>query len=185
MSKEREGIVFTPAPDPTVDLTKPDAALEQAKEKPAILSESIEVRRAKLTTILERGVVGDRLHVELPNDLYGEWVRNDPMEISRAQALGFWVDVDHASKRALHTDGNKAAIIGDVVFMVTTRENKALIDSVQAERIRNTHNPKKPKEEKDFEAQTYADTGGIIPTLNEGKQRSLTRDEIAAALNAQ
>lgn len=174
MSQERETVVFKADP-------KPEEAKPEEVKQPI---ETREQRKAKLASILERGITHDRLSVDLPSDVYGEWVRNDEVEIYRMQTLGFQVDHEYASKRALHTDGNKTAVVGDVIFMTTSRENKELIDEVEAERVYRKHNPKKPKEDADFESQTKSDTGGIIPTINESKQRSVRKEEIAAALNA-
>ncbi|KKL62621.1 hypothetical protein LCGC14_2183340, partial [marine sediment metagenome] len=46
-------------------------------------------RRARLATILERGRTVDRLHVELPEDVHGEWVPNEQKDILHYESLGF------------------------------------------------------------------------------------------------
>jgi hypothetical protein len=110
--------------------------------------------RARLAQVLERGVVADRLQVEtLPDHLYGEWVpADDRLEITRKEALGFWIDDQYAKQRALHDSGDSSARIGDVVFMVTHKAIKVEIDKLHHARFMEMHNPKQLKEEQDFKA---------------------------------
>jgi hypothetical protein len=37
-------------------------------------------QRARIVDVLERGLVGKRMHVDLPKGLYGEWVHNSKEE---------------------------------------------------------------------------------------------------------
>lgn len=99
--------------------------------------------KAKLASILDRGIVQDRLTVELPEDLHGEWVRNDPLEIRRLETLGFRVDDEYATKRAIHSDGTNSAIVGDVIHMICPKEVKDLIDEIRIERMVREHAGKK------------------------------------------
>jgi hypothetical protein len=92
-------------------------------------------RKALLIQSFDRGVIHDRLTVPLPADMYGEWCRNDPLEIDRLRTLGFEIDREHATNRSLNDDGSGAAIVGDVIFMTTSRENKDLIDEVRMEKF--------------------------------------------------
>lgn len=159
------------------------------QEQPKSIEQVTEERRKKkalIVTALERGVVHDRLHVDLPPDVYGEWVRRDPFAIAHMERLGFKVDTEYAINRSLHSDGTGKAQVADVVFMTTTRENKELIDEVKHERFLQFHAKpgKKSQEEKDLEANVQRDTDGEIPTLVESKQRSAQKEEIAAALGA-
>jgi hypothetical protein len=113
--------------------------------------------KSKLAAILDRGIVQDRLSVELPDDTHGEWVRNDPLEISRLQTLGFTVDDKYASKRAIHSDGTSGSIVGDVIHMICPKEVKELIDEIRVERMVKEHAGKKKgktkvhKEEEQFQ----------------------------------
>jgi len=112
--------------------------------------------KAKLSAILDRGIVQDRLHVDLPDDLHGEWVRNDPLEIRRLEALGFQIDNEYAVKRAIHTDGTNSAIVGDVVHMTCPKEVKETIDEIRKDRMIREHSGKRVgkkkinKEERDL-----------------------------------
>jgi len=113
--------------------------------------------KAKLASILDRGIVQDRLTVDLPEDLHGEWVRNDPLEIRRLETLGFIVDNEYAIKRAIHSDGTSSAIVGDVVHMICPKEVKLMINEIRIERMIKEHSPKKKgnkriqKEEQQFQ----------------------------------
>src|SRR3990167_2789201 len=108
-------------------------------------TEPIELQKARIARVLERGLTADRLSVDLPNELIGEWVPRDIIEVDRKKALGFWIDTEHAKDRALHSDGAGGAIVGDVIFMVTTKQRKALIDAVKRERFEKLHGSFKKK----------------------------------------
>jgi len=95
--------------------------------------------RSKLASILDRGIVQDRLLVELPEDLHGEWVRNDPLEIRRLETLGFRIDNEYAVKRAIHSDGTSSAIVGDVIHMICPKEVKDVISEIRIERMVREH----------------------------------------------
>jgi len=150
-------------------------------------TETRQERRARLAQVLDRGVVQDHLHVDLPPHLVGQWVRNDPMEIHRMQLLGFEINTDYVPRTQLNNDGTGRVIVGDVVHMITSRENKEDIDFVMdrhAQRIsgltKDARNEQ--KEEKDFSKLTRKDTDGVVPVFNEGTARQANRDELANAL---
>lgn len=142
-----------------------------------------EERVARMAVVLDRGIVHDRLKVDLPPDLHGEWVRDDPLEIDRMRTLGFWVDETYATRRVLHSDGTSANKVADVIHMVTMKKNKEMIDQVYLEKqVRATRRPKKAQEDEEFAEATARDTGGIIPTFSESNQRTLTAADVRAAL---
>lgn len=134
-------------------------------------------RKARRADILDRGVMFDRLTVDLPADLHGEWARNDPMSVENMRSLGFWVDETYATKRALHSEGGNANIVGDAIHMVTTKENKKLIDSVQQTRIlREQRDPRKSREES---------TVGLpseLPAFSESKVHEVTASDLRDAV---
>lgn len=141
-----------------------------------------EQKKARLATVLDRGMTADRLHVNLPDDLYGEWVPADDNEIVRMQGMGFELDNKYAPKRALHGGGTGEARVGDVVFMTTNRETKELIDEIRREKYIEVHG--KPgsesihqqREEREFNAASKG-TEGIT-----GITESSTARADAAAL---
>lgn len=140
------------------------------------------LRKARLAVQLDRGMIQDRLSVPLPADVHGEWVRNDALEIHRLETLGFKVDTEFAKARALHSDGSNAAVVGDVIFMITSRENKEIIDEIRHEQFLAQNAPRKSKEEKDFEAKMQAELGGAVPAFTESRTTGARRENIEAAL---
>lgn len=142
-----------------------------------------EQRTARMAMVLDRGIIADRLKVDCPADLHYEWVRNDPMEIDRMRTLGFWVDNTYATRRALHSDGSSANQVGDVICVMTTAENKKMIDQIYLEKqLKATRNPKKAQEDEEFASMTEKMTDGIIPTFSESSQRMVTAADVRAAL---
>ena len=172
------------APTPAVV----DAVVKATEPAPSSLTtEERAKRKAFFVTALDRGVIHDRLKVDLPPHLYGEWVRRDKFGIDELKGLGFWLDSEYSESRSLHSDGTKVGQVADVVFMVTTRENKELIDEVKHERFLATHAKRganTAKEEKDFATAVQEGTDGEIKTLIESKTRPASADDVAAAIGA-
>jgi hypothetical protein len=140
--------------------------------------------KAKAVRVLDRGVTGDRQQVELPDDKYGEWVPDDKMEIFRMEALGFHVDKEYASKRALHdAGGDGTSKIADTIFMVCDREMKEVIDEIERERYEAANSPRggKQKEERDF-ASEAKQVG--LPDATKSRVDSTTLSGIKAALDS-
>lgn len=140
--------------------------------------------KAKLVTVLDRGLVIDRLHVPLPADVYGEWFPNDKVEIYRAQSMGFEIDTKYAKNRALHDDGTgDKAIVGDAIFMTCPREVKEIIEEIKREQYIAANSPKggKQKEERDFASQ--ANSVGL-PAKLDSRIDSTNVDHIRAALTS-
>lgn len=180
MSEERE--VHNPATGATTTLS------EAVKSDPAELKRIRAEKKAKIMRILERGQVVDRLQVELPDNLYGEWIPDDKQEIARMQLLGFEVDNKYAVERALHEKGDGRSVIGDTVFMVTDKETKEIIDEIRRDQyeIRNGKPGaalKSQGEEKEFAAQ--ARPLGIGPIVEESNTRQVRKEQIEAALKTQ
>jgi len=133
-------------------------------------------KKARIATILDRGVVGDRLNVDLPNDRYGEWVPKDNVEIYRMQALGFEIDKEYAKARALHSDGTEgASVVGDVIFMTCHKEVKDLIEEIKRENYDRVNAPRRSKEEIDYE--NLVKKTNEIPVIN-SSMTSVDKDEI-------
>jgi hypothetical protein len=102
--------------------------------------------KAKVTRVLERGLLADRLTVELPDDMYGEWVYNDPVEIDRMSTMGFQIDTKYSVNSSLHGQGK----VGDTIFMVASRDVKEVIDEARSELYERTHGKYNKKEESEF-----------------------------------
>lgn len=142
---------------------------------------NIDELEARIARVMERGMLADRLNVELPGELYGEWVSDDPVEIFRMQAMGFKEDKEYATKYAIHSDGTNRAKVGDVVFMVAPRIVKQLIDKRHAILYEQTHGKKKTEEQK------YAaliESQGT-PVINTSKNTVVDNKDIALSLTPQ
>lgn len=141
-------------------------------------------RRARRASVLERGSVGDRLQVPLPDGMYGEWVHFSKEEIYRMEMIGFKIDNEYATKRALHSDGTDKSLIGDVVFMVCDREAKEDIDWHRRVQFEKTHGKPGDKrstaEEREF-ANDMA-TERAIPAIINSTTKSVSGAEIAQTL---
>src|SRR5213080_119423 len=66
-------------------------------------------KKAKFARVLKRGFAVDRLTVDLPPDIHGEWVPED--QVDRAKLLGFEIDTEYAKQRQLHPAGDGSARI--------------------------------------------------------------------------
>lgn len=141
--------------------------------------------KAKLARILDRGVVQDRLVVELPDHLYGEWFRNNPMDIQRARALGFEIDTEYATKRAVHSNATGGAVVGDVIFMTCPKEVHEVIEEIRLERTVRRHSPDskgRNREERDL-VKNIEDLGSPnIKAITESSENRVNYSEIAKAV---
>jgi hypothetical protein len=180
--KADDSPVIDPKAQPPIMQGEAQPPLQQQEVKRVMSPEERAQKKARLAVLLDRGFIQDRLKVPLPDDLHGEWVRNDPIDIQRLRTLGFEVDTQYATSRSLHNDGTGSAVIGDVIFMTTSRENKELIDEIRHEQFLRSNSPRKAREEKQFEDKTAKDTGGQIPTFTDSTQRTMRKEELAAAL---
>jgi len=144
-------------------------------------------KKARLAVVLDRGIAHDRLKVNLPADVHGEWVRNDPFEINRMRFLGFEIDKEYAPARSLHGDGTGSAIVGDVIFMTTSKERKDMIDEVRKDQFFRVNgypgDTKNSREERELAENVARETGGQIPTFTESRSREARKEDIAAALD--
>lgn len=161
------------------DSTKSDAEIKQENEEL-----TPEMLKARFASVLERGYVNDRLKVDLPPDLHGEWVRHDPVEISDYKSLGFKIDDTYAPKRSLHSSNATEAVIGDVIFMTCPKWVKELIDAEKEKFKAARYNPRKPEDETAYENNVKQSTGGIIPSINNSKTEQVTAEDISEALAA-
>jgi hypothetical protein len=156
-----------------------EKAREMAENKDELSEAS---RKSIIARVLERGIIIDRCTVDLPKHLYGEWVADDPVEISRMQLLGFEKDTTYATDRSLNASGDGVSKIGDIIYMTAPIEVKQTIDAVRAEmyaRANPTSN--KQKEEQDF--QRNADKARL-PVIQEGDVTPAREADIRSALGA-
>ena len=141
-------------------------------------------KKAKLIQVLSRGMAIDRLHIELPDELYGEWIPNDQAEIQRMELLGFDVDTEHAPSSKLHDTADGKTVLGDTVFMTCSSETHELLEEIRREEfIRANGTPGETattqKEEAEFDT---AATRLGMPVIEESTSRVARKAEIEKAL---
>jgi hypothetical protein len=132
-----------------------------------------ELKKNLRVTLLERSAVSSALKVDLPANVHGEWVRNDPLRINDMRALGFEVDKQFAPKQSLHdANADGTAVVGDLIFMTCPIEVKEVIEEIRAEEYIRRHG--KPgeinaltQEERGFIAEQQTLVGSHIGTSNE------------------
>lgn len=191
---EREVNVFDnykPA-SPVRDYTETSNVIEQGKISPEALSRIDKAEKgelkAKLAAILDRGIVEDRLRVDVPPHLHQEWVRNDPLEIRRLESLGFRVDIEYASNRAIHSDGSNSAIVGDVISVICPIEVKEVIDEIRHEQVIRQHMKKKVgnkevnKEELELYSNVAREDDKHVMAYTQSTEKTATGSDLAKIL---
>src|SRR2546430_6314158 len=179
MSEQRTVVTGTGA---TRQLTEEDK--KKAEEEVKRLLADRKEKKAKFVRVIERGFTVDRLHVDLPDNLHGEWVPED--QVDRWQLLGFEVDHEHAVKRQLHPAADGSARVADVVFMTCSKEDFELMQEVKQEIFVKTHGSPKQKErlmqqeEQDFKNTVENKIG--LPVIDEGIAREAKKDAIREAI---
>lgn len=175
MSEERQ-VISVPLKGvaSTKELTKEDIQAQRVRMKE---------KKARFARVLERGFTVDRLTVELPGDKWGEWVADNDVEIMRKKALGFTIDTEYAAKRSLHSDGTGAPIVGDVIFMIQSREDHEILDELYRENYIRMHGS--PEQKKQLEDSDYESSLAMIPevpVINESVARDARKEQINEAL---
>lgn len=160
--------------NPTSDVTAEPMALSP-EEYAAKLAET----EAKLLTLLDRGHVNQRLFVPLPAGVYGEWVRNDPVEVERFRAMGFEIDDKYAASNA--TSGNNR--IADVVHMVAPKYVKDAIDKIRNRRFEEMHGKAGQKRRTNLKEERDFGSKVDFPVVNESVNESISGNDIASAIN--
>lgn len=141
---------------PTINLTNSSKINLKTSEGKAEM-------KKRVSHILERGLLHDRLNVPLPDDTIGQWVSDDPVEIARMKALGFEEDTQYAKGNALHSDGTGRAKVGDTIFMIAPKEVGEIIEETRKELYERTHGKKAKAEETDAVAKLASQNiGGVV-----------------------
>lgn len=144
-------------------------------------------KKARFVRVLERGFTIDRMHVDLPPDLHGEWVPVDQQD--RWLVLGFEIDKTHAPKTQLHGHADGAAHIGDTIFMTCSKEDYELMQEIKHEMFIQMHGSPDDKrrlaqkEEQEFKTVVEGTVG--LPVIDEGVERQADRSTIKDALTPQ
>jgi|SRR6185312_5218130 len=141
--------------------------------------ESRSERKARLVKILERGVVADRLRVELPPGIYGEWVVDDSVEITRMKLLGFRLDKEYAVKHSLHSSGVEEGKIGDVVHMICDQETHDILEEIRKEQYASRHLRRSKSKQQGEESEATSNMERIgLPPIIESSDKRVTKTEI-------
>lgn len=129
-----------------------DINLTKSTKTNVAQTESVSEIRARVARVLERGLLVDRFQVDLPADVHGEWVPDDPVEIQRKMLLGFEIDTQYATNRSLNDKGDGKAVVGDVIHMTCPKIIYEAICDHRREQYRRNHlsSSKVQKEERDF-----------------------------------
>lgn len=152
-------------------------------------------RKARMARVLERGMTGERLQVELPPELHGEWA---PIRlIDYYRSLGYTIDTEHARNRSLHArpelGGVECAVVGDAVYMTQPMEDYEIYEELRMERfVKMNAKPDaegervKQLEERAFAQNLNSLTEGrvSVPVIDSSKARDARKNEIQSAMAA-
>lgn len=166
--------------------TPNDGSAITADDKAAAnaVAESLASKKARIARVLERGIIGERLAVNVPTGIHGEWVADDPVEIDRMRSLGYEVDKEFAQARSIHTNADGVPKVGDAIFMTCPQEQYDLIRAVKQERFEAMHNPRgkgREKEEAEYRGKVEEETPEV-PVIDASKKSRVGEDEIRRAL---
>lgn len=187
-------------------LNKPTQSMDDVKAEMKEISDAIDPpevkealsraeRKKRMARVLERGLVGERLMVELPPHLHGEWA---PIRlIDYYKSLGFEIDNQFARNRSLHSrpelGGQECAVVGDAVYMVQSVEDFEIWEELRSDRYFQMNN--KPArdgetsnqiEERAFKdsAKTLDEGASTVPVVDNSKAREARKEQLAAATAA-
>ena len=156
-------------------------AREIAENKEELTDAELE---AKLTRVLERGIIIDATTVDLPPGVYGEWVSDEAAEISRMQILGFEIDTKYAVDRSMNAEGEDGiARIGDVIFMTCPQRVRDMTEKVRKQ-LYDRANPKAGSQREEQEFKSSMKAGTSIPVIDESVASQVDEAGILAALEA-
>lgn len=165
-----------------------DTVITTIEENPVVTEALSRAEKKKhFISILERGIVDDRLKVALPEHLHGQWVRRDQFSIDRMKSLGYWIDNEYAVERSLHSDGTKTAQVADVIFMVCNKEDHEILEEIRHDEFVKNHGKpgqtsRSNSEERRLAEEVAQATGGDIPVINESNNRSVRAAELASTM---
>lgn len=137
--------------------------------------------KAKLVSVLDRGIYRHRLDVALPQEIAGQWVKNDPTEISRMEELGFIVDTKFAVANVVNSTAGRP-IVDDVIHMIAPAYVQEAIDKHRNELYVKTHGRKNEKAAlATAAAREFAQTNEF-GTIDESETAAITGEDIARVL---
>lgn len=148
---------------------------------PEFLALPPEEQQARVARVLDRASQVDRLYVDLPADVYGEWIKDEPLALAEAERKGFVIDEVYAPKHTIHESNRQ----GDVVFMTMPKALKELYDKQERANYTQTHGKKDPKtgvvknQAEDIE---FKNSPIGLPTIDESSSTEISGTEISTTL---
>jgi hypothetical protein len=137
--------------------------------------------KRRLFESADRSYLNDRLNVDLPPHLYGEWIGTDDFSQYNAQQRGFVDGTEYLSKfNKLHETSDGRSVIGDVKFMVVDKwkheaqQEIAMLESARKSGL-NASAVEKMEEE-------FAKSVGIDRMPTKQSARVIDGDELNALL---
>lgn len=152
-------------------------------------------KKARVAVVLDRGITNDRLHIpDMPKHLHYEFHPNDPGELARLSAAGFWVPTAKElgiTDRSLHGDGSNAIIVGDSVCVVCLKEDYEIIEEVRQERFKKANGDpslrRRTAQAGDMPEGESAEQDKVIrssPTITESVEQTIDANELSSQLLA-
>lgn len=142
------------------------------------LNKRIEARKqlkANLrVNLLDRAAVTTALDLSfLPPHLSGQWVRNETLRINDLRALNYEVYKDNVNRGLHDANADGSIVVGDLILMTCTKENREIIDELRREEYNQRHGKpgdNRPQlEERAFIADQQTLVGTHIGTSNESR----------------
>ena len=132
---------------------------------------------AYIAEVLNRDLLADQLKVNLPDDIHGEWVADNPVSITNKKLLGYKIDDKYAAGNALHSDGSGAPRVGDVIFMTIPKARQRIIEKQRQKKYDSFHAVRKSPdgssttpEERKFLEDTERN---VMPAISQGKTKTV------------
>lgn len=146
-----------------------DAKIQPAEaSKEPTPEEAAQIRAAKkarLTQILHRGVLSDKLRsivkAGTPEGYVGKFIRDRQEDIMRYSNLGWGFTYREDAPKGLHDAPTGHIRVGDVVLMTIRKEDHEILREIQADRVKASLS--KARKEYASESQKEAQTGGAVP----------------------
>lgn len=99
--------------------------------------------KARLARVFDRSMSFDKLRVDLPPELYGEWIPSDHQSMREAELKGFRLDETYAPQQTSFKSNRHV----DAVYMIMPKIVKELADEIELDNYNKRHNPTKQIED--------------------------------------
>lgn len=149
-------------------------------QKPS--AEEIEAFRQRTIELADRSYINDRLNVQLPEHLYGEWIGTDDFSQYNASLRGFVDGSEYLSDFNRLHEGAVGSSVGDVKFMVIPKwKQDIFVEAAQEESRRRAGFSGPVPEEAGYKQQAKNEGIGVI-SEEQSSTRTITGTELQAQL---